>query len=618
MSTYWTHDFKEDSNSDPTNTGSASKSFFIQAQSSPIPPPGPDGAALAAPGPVQGISNEQFYLFPNYSIQSSTASSTTSPESSPASLTAQSPSFSATSTVSSFSNMDSPMLYDNLFFDMSNFPVIKDSEMATMDGSVNPNVPLITTGWEQELSDLTSPSTLPSMPSRTNAYPIVTDTCDYGMPKDTLLPPTSSFQYETSKPQTTSFFKTSTPMTTTPRISQQSFEITPLKDGKKRRAPKESLETGRTKRCATQSGHGETTVREKGRCPYIGCGRSIKDLKAHMLTHQSERPEKCPIVTCEYYQKGFARKYDKNRHTLTHYRGNLVCGFCPNAGTPMETFFDRADSFKKHLISVHKVEQTAPNCRKRSPSALESRCRGNLKQYGLGATGRCSTCFEVYGNAQDFYEHLDECVMKAVFPQGRPETIICRQWTEIAEDAAEKETLRSNQLKDGRSLPNAQTLQRQQSEHDSDETSISAGDLYTMQSSEPSISVITNITLPSTAVDSHIGQPNYPPAWDISASDLDSKRRIIDAFGGPRRLWHDEMMMRDDFEVRINLAQADPRERKTYVADLDVATVQRLQCFFNATEDGKDQWTLDANIDRGLLGGSAVDLQAPHYQGAGL
>jgi hypothetical protein len=65
----------------------------------------------------------------------------------------------------------------------------------------------------------------------------------------------------------------------------------------------------------------EDEGKERGRCPKPDCGRLFKDLKAHMLTHQSERPEKCPIVTCEYHLKGFARKYDKSRHTLTHYKG---------------------------------------------------------------------------------------------------------------------------------------------------------------------------------------------------------------------------------------------------------------------------------------------------------
>jgi hypothetical protein len=67
----------------------------------------------------------------------------------------------------------------------------------------------------------------------------------------------------------------------------------------------------------------EEEGKERGRCPKPDCGRVFKDLKAHLLSHQSERPEKCPIVTCEYHLKGFARKYDKSRHTLTHYKGSL-------------------------------------------------------------------------------------------------------------------------------------------------------------------------------------------------------------------------------------------------------------------------------------------------------
>lgn len=38
--------------------------------------------------------------------------------------------------------------------------------------------------------------------------------------------------------------------------------------------------------------------REKGMCPVEGCGRVVRDLRAHMLTHIGERPEKCPITTC--------------------------------------------------------------------------------------------------------------------------------------------------------------------------------------------------------------------------------------------------------------------------------------------------------------------------------
>ena len=151
--------------------------------------------------------------------------------------------------------------------------------------------------------------------------------------------------------------------------------------------------------------------REKGRCPNPECGRIFKDLKAHMLTHLSERPEKCPILNCEYNQKGFARKYDKNRHTLTHYKGTMVCGFCPGSGSAAEKSFNRADVFKRHLTSVHGVEQAPPNARKRSPTANSQK---KLSSYSHDATGKCSNCSSTFNNAQDFYEHLDECVLRVV------------------------------------------------------------------------------------------------------------------------------------------------------------------------------------------------------------
>ncbi len=162
-----------------------------------------------------------------------------------------------------------------------------------------------------------------------------------------------------------------------------------------------------------------------------------------MLTHQSERPEKCPIVTCDYHHKGFARKYDKNRHTLTHYKGTMVCGFCPGSGSAAEKSFNRADVFKRHLTSVHGVEQTAPNSRKRFPSAGSSK---KITSYPPDATGKCSTCSATFNNAQDFYEHLDDCVLRIVQQEEPSEAINERRLAEVANDQAVQETMNRHML----------------------------------------------------------------------------------------------------------------------------------------------------------------------------
>lgn len=166
-------------------------------------------------------------------------------------------------------------------------------------------------------------------------------------------------------------------------------------------------------------GHGN-----RNRCPYPDCGRVFKDLAAHMLTHMEERPEKCPIETCEYHTKGFARKYDKNRHALTHYKGTMICPFCPGAGTAYEKAFNRADVFKRHLTAVHNVEQTPPNQRK---TVVVTGPGGTIaaKAGGTGADvapegskngARCSICHAQFATAQEFYEHLDDCVLSVVVP----------------------------------------------------------------------------------------------------------------------------------------------------------------------------------------------------------
>lgn len=178
-------------------------------------------------------------------------------------------------------------------------------------------------------------------------------------------------------------------------------------------------------------------AREKGQCPIPECGRIFKDLKAHMLTHQNERPEKCPIQTCEYHIKGFARKYDKNRHTLTHYKGTMVCGFCPGSGSAAEKSFNRADVFKRHLTSVHGVEQAPPNSRRKSPSGRQI----YSSTAESSTAGTCSTCNVTFANAQAFYEHLDDCVLRVVQQIDPSEAINEKHLSAMNEDKKVQETL---------------------------------------------------------------------------------------------------------------------------------------------------------------------------------
>jgi hypothetical protein len=226
-----------------------------------------------------------------------------------------------------------------------------------------------------------------------------------------------------------------------PYLDTQRFQPYPTFNGQRRRsdASLHSQHSG-TSRKSGSSYEIDDETREKGLCPLPECGRVFKDLKAHMLTHQTERPEKCPIATCEYHLKGFARKYDKNRHTLTHYKGTMVCGFCPGSGSAAEKSFNRADVFKRHLTSVHGVEQNPPNSRKKSPTGRKAYT--STQQ----VAGTCSTCSVTFANAQEFYEHLDDCVLRVVQQADPSEAINQRLLTSVAEDKNVSDTLDRNGL----------------------------------------------------------------------------------------------------------------------------------------------------------------------------
>jgi hypothetical protein len=344
--------------------------------------------------------------------------------------------------------------------------------------------------------------------------------------------------------------------------------------------------------------------RERGRCPFQDCGRQVKDLKAHMLTHQSERPEKCPIVTCEYHQKGFARKYDKNRHTLIHYKGTMVCGFCPGSGSAAEKSFNRADVFKRHLTSVHGVELTPPNCRKRSPTSSSGTA---LSGYSPDATGKCSTCSKTFRNAQEFYEHLDDCVLRVVQQEQPSEAINQQRLAEVAADEDVKKTMQRHMLLDSPDNTAGTTSPPEENGDDALSHGSSSpplphpanarfggGNKKKGKGTSGTPSVLkpipsnNGITKPRVPVTRRRGnQNNYPQSWGCPTDKMNTKRRVVCLYDGQDQLWKDEMMLDRVCELRIRLpgSAGDGTCRDAYVTDLDIATMNRAVGVFSATEE---------------------------------
>ncbi|KAI2786072.1 hypothetical protein POX_h09839 [Penicillium oxalicum] len=392
-----------------------------------------------------------------------------------------------------------------------------------------------------------------------------------------------------------------------------------------RRPSVSSVQSPRSQRSpALSSIEGDEEVHRKGRCPHPDCGRVFRDLKAHMLTHQPERPEKCPIATCEYHIKGFARKYDKNRHTLTHYKGTMVCGFCPGSGSPAEKSFNRADVFKRHLTSVHGVEQTPPNCRKRTPS----RSTQSGTSCGSDATGKCSTCSATFNNAQDFYEHLDDCVLRVVQQEEPSEAINQQRLAEVAADEEVHRTMEKHHLRrdgSGSVEPRGEN-DALDDEHSHDSTSWQSGpgtikSTKHGNSSSRAILGSGNVVAKSTAnTSSKNGPPravinrrrnnrgNYPASWGCPSSSMKTKKRVLCVFDGQRRLWKDEMMLNHEFEVRLRLPDTawDGTYRDAYVTDLDVETMKRAEGVLSANEEERGPWM--HSPDSHLIGQPAMLL----------
>lgn len=284
-----------------------------------------------------------------------------------------------------------------------------------------------------------------------------------------------------------------------------------------------------------------------------------------MLTHQNERPEKCPIPTCEYHTKGFARKYDKNRHTLTHYKGTMVCGFCPGSGSSAEKSFNRADVFKRHLTSVHGVEQTPPNARRKSPSTTGKKPFGAARE----VSGMCSTCGNTFASAQDFYEHLDDCVLRVVQQADPSEATNEKLLTEISQDKQVQETLEKHMLPTNVDYDAPTSFDDDEEEDDEDDIDDEdANDTtYGSRKAGKGANKSRNRVASNGAIQkpkkgltlSKNGVPlagaltakgnkrrkNYPLSWGAAPDKMRMKKRVMCVYDGQRRLWKDDMVSSD-------------------------------------------------------------------------
>ncbi|EFX05758.1 c2h2 finger domain containing protein [Grosmannia clavigera kw1407] len=125
--------------------------------------------------------------------------------------------------------------------------------------------------------------------------------------------------------------------------------------------------------------------------------------------------KKCPFQTCPYHKKGFARKHDLVRHVITHYDGQLYCGFCPDElaksfGRP----FLRVEPLKRHLAVVHHAAKF-----RKTQNTTETYLKLRLKEYGAVHGGHCNICSRQFSVAAKLYNHIEGCVVRLLLERAR-------------------------------------------------------------------------------------------------------------------------------------------------------------------------------------------------------
>jgi len=77
----------------------------------------------------------------------------------------------------------------------------------------------------------------------------------------------------------------------------------------------------------------------------------------------------------------------------------------------------------------------------------------------------------------------------------------------------------------------------------------------------------------------------------MATDKMNMKKRVLCVFDGQRRLLKDDMMMHNEFEVRMPL-----QDGNSYVTDLDLETMKRADAFHNATPEEKGPWILEQDF----------------------
>lgn len=100
----------------------------------------------------------------------------------------------------------------------------------------------------------------------------------------------------------------------------------------------------------------------------------------------TECSQKCPVTTCEYHDKGFSTKVERDKHTMTHFDSAIHCGLCIRSPQT----FHNVEPYQDHLYNHH-----------------------NAHIQHDAHIAKCYVCFKQV-HVSRYAEHLDDCIVYAV------------------------------------------------------------------------------------------------------------------------------------------------------------------------------------------------------------
>jgi hypothetical protein len=182
-----------------------------------------------------------------------------------------------------------------------------------------------------------------------------------------------------------------------------------------------------------------------------------------------------------------------------------------------------------------------------------------LSGYAPDVTGKCSTCTVTFSNAQDFYEHLDDCVLRIVHQLEPSEAINALRLAEVEQDQAVHKTFRNNALPT--TATNIYSADEDEDSENNDDFSLrSKSSSKDRHNSNPANGVQKSRGLTHSkggmtlSAKGRKKRKDYPSSWGCPTSQMKMKKRVIAVFDAPRRLWKDDMMLDTDHDVRMKLS----------------------------------------------------------------